>query len=169
MRVFVLASVLVMPLALMAKDAPQPEPLVVKDIPAFIDYQLALREKLEANVRSFHLKDSARRDLYRAQDKMLQMLRGKNTVEDLNPYERVEVFNLQNEVASILQDAEEDRPICERTSRVGSHLAQVDCRTKHERELDRAISRQELLFPRTCDVSTPQAALPAMYPCGHAN
>ena len=152
MRAFLIAVALSVPsAAALAKDKPS-EPVVIKDIPTFVEHQLALRADLDGGNKKFaHIRASSRRDLYRAQDRMLEILKDKQTIDDLNADERVRVYNLENEIASILTDSEGDRPICEREPRVGTHFKQVDCRTKHERDLDRSVTRQELLFPVTCD------------------
>ena len=151
LRTIMFVVALSVPFAADAGEKPA-EAVVVKDIPMFVEHQLALRADLEGDSKKFaHIKASSKRDLYRSQDRMLEILKGKQTIDDLNADERVTVYNLENEIAAILKDADDDRPICERTARVGSHFKDVDCRTKHERDLDRSVARQELLFPRTCD------------------
>ena len=154
LRAFLIALVLGVPFAAAAKDAP-PEPVVVKDVAVFVEHQMALRADLEGNSKKFsHIKDSSKRELYRAQDKMLDMLKGKKTIDDLSEYEKVEVYNLQEEIASILVGAEDDRQVCERSDRMGSHFKDVKCMSKRDRDRARDDYRDLLLFPHTCSGGT---------------
>ena len=150
LRAFLLALALSIPFATVAKDQP-PEPVVVKDIPTFVEHQMALRADLEGGGKKFaHIKDSSKRELYRAQDRMLDILKGKRTIDDLNEFERVEVYNLQEEIGSILEGAEGDRQVCERSDRMGSHFKEVKCMSKRDRDRARDDYRDLLLFPKTC-------------------
>ena len=77
-------------------------------------------------------------------DRMDRMLGDRQSAE-LTEREKVEVFNLQDQVNQILLAAEEDsRRICRRERPTGSHRSQTVCRTVAERKRMQEESQEHL-------------------------
>ncbi|NLG58656.1 MAG: hypothetical protein GX538_00635 [Gammaproteobacteria bacterium] len=67
------------------------------------------------------------------------------SVEALTDAQKVELFNAQERINTILTGAREDsRQVCERRQVTGSHRKQVTCTTVAERRRQRESSQQEL-------------------------
>ena len=132
----------------------QPAPVVIKDISKFVAHQQALREDMQNGRKFAHVDAESKRHLYAAQDQLFGVLKNKKSIDELNNDELVLVYNAENEIASILQNAEYDRPICERSERLGSHFNQTNCMSKRQRENQRTDTRDRLLAPSTCQDKT---------------
>jgi hypothetical protein len=142
LRALILALAFSLPIAAVAND--NPPAVVIKDIPKFIKHQEALRADMENSKKFAHVDAASKRQLYAAQDQMFGVLKGKSSVEQLDADELVMVYNAQNEIAAILQNAEDDRPICERAEGVGSHFHTTTCTSKRQREANRGAARDML-------------------------
>lgn len=96
------------------------------------------RAAIEAEIRDGHDYAEITSDqLQKARGLMDRMegLLGGHQPTELTERERVELFNLQDEVNQILLAAEEDsRRICRREKPTGSHRSQTVCRTVAERK-----------------------------------
>ena len=124
-------------------------PLKAVDIPAFLAHQEQLRDDL-AGAKFAHLDNQSKDRIRAAQDALFEVLAGKRTVDELDDGERRRVFDAQNEIAAVLDDAEADRPICANAPRLGSRLHNVECWSKRERELERSNRNLELLRNQPC-------------------
>jgi len=127
-----------------AKDASK-----AMSIPAFLAHQEQLRDEL-ATSKFAHLDNQSRQRIVSAQDVLFAVLPGKRTVDELNDDQRLQVFNAQNEIAAVLDDAELDRPICANSPRLGSHMHNIDCWSKRERDTERENRHLELLRNQPC-------------------
>jgi hypothetical protein len=131
LRTISLAAALVVVLglsfALAAEDTPPPK---VEDIVA---QQTQLRAQVAAKRGAFKsMHDGDRDRLMKQQDRLLQLLQGRRSIDELRTEERVEVFNHLQSVNAVVAKAEDDREVCERTRLVGSHRYQVVCMTAKE-------------------------------------
>lgn len=152
LRALLLAFALTASFAAAATDTPaaSPAPVVIKDIPKFIAHQQALREDMQNGKKFSHVDAESKRHLYAAQDQLFGVLKNKKSIDELNNEELVSVYNAENEIAAILQNAEYDRPICERSERLGSHFNETKCLSKRQREQLRQETRTRMLDPQTC-------------------
>lgn len=149
LRAFALALVFALSAPFAAAASDTPPPVVIKDIPKFLKHQEALRDDMEKK-KFAHVDAESKRHLFAAQDQLFNVLRGKTSIDQLNNDELVLVYNAQNEIAAILQNAEDDRPICERSERLGSHFNTTNCMSKRQREAQRQETKLRLQDPSTC-------------------
>ncbi|AVP98738.1 hypothetical protein C7S18_16760 [Ahniella affigens] len=68
---------------------------------------------------------------------MASLLNGVASVEDLNPTDKVRLFNAQERVNSLLLQHDNERLFCEKTRVTGSHRPRTVCMTYAEREAAR--------------------------------
>jgi hypothetical protein len=102
----------------------------VKDIVA---QQTALRAQAVAKRGAFKDMHAGDRDrLINKQDKLLQLLDGRQSIGELRAEQRVDAFNYLQEINAAVTKAEDDRQICERSRLVGSNRFQVVCMTAKE-------------------------------------
>ncbi|GAB3342367.1 hypothetical protein GCM10027359_22390 [Marilutibacter aestuarii] len=80
------------------------------------------------------LSASARAEVVAALDAMQGLLAESGTIEAMPPAQRVELFNAQEKVNTLLtQAAEDSRRVCKRERRVGSNFVVSTCQTVAER------------------------------------
>ena len=127
-----------------AKDAAN-----AMNIPAFLAHQAQLRDDL-ASTKFSNMDNESKQRILTAQDVLFEVLPGKRSIDELSDEERLRVFDAQNVIAAVLDDAEADRPICENTPRLGSHLHNVECWSKRERDMERSNRKLELLRNQPC-------------------
>ena len=126
------------------------KPTDAMNIPQFLAHQEQLRDDVERSTKFAHLDNESKRRLFGSQDVLFTVLRDKSSIDELSDDERLEVFNAQNVIAAVLSDAEEDRPLCKNAPRLGSHMRNLDCWSKRERELQRGVVQNELRRTRVC-------------------
>jgi hypothetical protein len=120
------------------------------NISQFLAHQERLREDLAESSKFAHLDNQSKQRIYDSQDVLFALLRDRNSIGELSDDERLQVFNAQNVIAAVLDDAEADRPICVQAPRLGSHLHNIDCWSKREREAQRDSARHKLIETRPC-------------------
>lgn len=118
--------------------------LLMADVPAFLAYQQALREDIEAGAVG-PIRPLQRRSLYAAQDRLAYLLAGVRSVEELTDDQRVSVYNAQSVVAAIVADLPGRQEICVREKPLGSHRIVVSCHTENERNAAKVRSRMLLM------------------------
>lgn len=123
-----------------AKDNAQPD--VVKDVPTFLHKQAELRDAIQHSKKYAHVKPDAKRKIFAAQDRLETLLKGHQSVDELDKDAKIEVFNAQTEIVAQLDGAEADRVICTNEAKTGSHLSNVVCTTKRERDEQREVVRR---------------------------
>lgn len=100
----------------------------------YADMPLVKREKIAAN-----------------QDRLFALLEGTVDTSELDPADRTEAFNLQQAIAAAINDREDERIVCERIKRTGSHRVTRVCKSvaqmRAEREAARASMENQ---PRNC-------------------
>jgi hypothetical protein len=125
-------------------------PNAAMNIPQFLAHQERLRQDLQESSKFAHLDNQSKQRIYDSQEVLFTLLRDKNSIGELSDDERLQVFNAQNVIAAVLDDAEADRPICVQAPRLGSHLHNIDCWSKREREAQRDSARHKLIETRPC-------------------
>lgn len=72
---------------------------------------------------------SDRKKLVEKQDAVLAMIEGKQTVDQLDPPVRMDVFNRLEEIRALVEQAEDSRMVCEYEKRIGTNMKTRVCRT----------------------------------------
>jgi hypothetical protein len=80
--------------------------------------------------------------LARARATIGDLLRDVSSPRDLNPQQRIELYNAHEEIASILQHQDKNRVVCTRERKTGSRLNVTECLTVGEREERARISAE---------------------------
>jgi len=105
---------------------------------AIIEQQQLVRRELVETPGSFPgLSSTERAEMLDRQSRLLTLLEGKTSTDELGEEERIEVFNSLEWIKSRLADAREERLICRRERMVGSQRITRVCRTVAERAAER--------------------------------
>lgn len=116
-----------------------------------VDQQTQLRADVLAKKGAFKdLTQIERDELTKKQDRILQLLEGRDDVSQLRAEERVELFNHLEWVSAVVRNAEEDRKVCERSRTVGSNRFQVVCMTAKEYREHKERARQSMRTTFKC-------------------
>ena len=128
----------------------QAQPIVVKDVAKFLDYQRDLRGDMQRGSKFKHVDGSSKRRVFAAQDQLFALLQGKNSIDELKDDQRVAVYNAQAEITAVLTDAELDRPVCKREKPIGSNMMKTVCITKRDRQEIQERQKSNGLRTRAC-------------------
>lgn len=97
-----------------------------------------IRQEVIAKTGRYRDMDQPMRDrLLREQDKVLALLEGKASSKELTGPDQLVLFNSLEQISAIVNKAEDERMICERTRRVGSHRTENICKTVAQRRAER--------------------------------
>lgn len=112
--------------------------------------------KLQVDVRAGkgafkEMSEADRSALLAKQDRLQSLLQGKQRAEDLNPDDRLEVFNILEQIKSAVAQAEDDRKVCNRTKQVGSNRPQVVCMTAKQARERREKAQGTAQDKRSCN------------------
>lgn len=138
--VAVLAAMLVSAAA-MAND----QILVNTDARAIITQQQEIREEAVArNGRYRDMDERARRSLLAEQDKVLELLEGKERSTELSQIDQTILFNSLEKISAMVNQAEDERMVCRRERTTGSHRVQNVCKTVAQLRAEREQSQSAL-------------------------
>jgi hypothetical protein len=133
-------------LALASAD---PQQLTIRDI---LTQQTQLRAQVVAGKGAFKdMSKAERAALVERQDRVLQMLGGLQTLEDMAPDQRTIVFNDLEWIKATVTQAEDDRMVCEHTRIAGSNRVQSVCMTAKQQRENREGSQDSLRRTFKCD------------------
>lgn len=118
--------------------------LLLADVPAFLEYQRALRADVESG-KVGPLRGLQKRALYAAQDQLEFLLADVRQVDELSASERVKVYNAQSTVAAIVADVPGRNEVCVREKPLGSNRLVVSCYTQNERRAAKLRSQMLLM------------------------
>ena len=127
------------------------QPIVVKDVAKFLDYQRDLRVDMQGKSKFKHVDESSKRRLFAAQDTLFAVLKDKQSINELDDEQRIAVYNAQAEITAVLTDAELDRPVCKREKPIGSNMMKTICITKRESREMQERQKANGLRTRACD------------------
>ena len=132
LKLIALSAALVMT-SMVAMASADPQQLTIRDIVA---QQTQLRAQVSAGKGAFKdLNKSERQALVERQDRVLQMLGGAETLDDMPPDKRTVVFNDLEWIKAAVTKAEDERMVCEYIRSVGSNRMTSVCMTaKAQRE-----------------------------------
>ena len=134
-------------LAVMA--AADPQQLTIRDI---VTQQTQLRAQVNAGKGAFRdLSKPERQALVERQDRVLQMLGGAQTLEEMPPDQRAVVFNELEWIKAAVTTAEDERMVCEYTRVVGSNRPTSVCMTAKAQREYREAAQNSLRVQKKCD------------------
>jgi hypothetical protein len=129
--------------------AADPQQLTIRDI---VTQQTQLRSQVTAGKGAFKdMSKAERQALAERQDRVLQMLGGSQTLDEMPPDQRTLVFNDLEWIKAAVTKAEDERLICEYTRTVGSNRMTSVCMTAKEQREYREGSQKSLRTPFKCD------------------
>lgn len=126
-----------------------PQQLTIRDI---VTQQTQLRAQVVAGKGAF--KDMEKRDraaLIERQDRVLAMLGGAQTLDEMPPDQRTEVFNDLEWIKAAISKAEDERMVCEYTRSVGSNRMTSICMTAKQQRENRNGAQESLRRAYKCD------------------
>jgi hypothetical protein len=149
-RLAVLAVLLGMTsLAVMA--AVDPQQLTIRDI---VTQQTQLRAQVTAGKGAFKdMSKAERAALAERQDRVLQMLGGSQSLEEMQPDQRTAVFNDLEWIKAAVSKAEDERKVCEYTRAVGSNRMTSVCMTAKAQRENREATQQGLRNRYSCNLN----------------
>ncbi len=150
-RMFCCTLILVPLLAfsMLALASADPQQLTIRDI---LTQQTQLRAQVVAGKGAFKdMSKAERAALVERQDRVLQMLGGLQTLDEMAPDQRTIVFNDLEWIKAAVTKAEDDRMICEYTRIAGSNRMQSVCMTAKQRREHREGSEDSLRRTFKCD------------------
>ncbi|RPE76997.1 hypothetical protein EDC50_2250 [Vulcaniibacterium tengchongense] len=108
------------------------------DSEAILAQQRQIRAEAMAGKGRFKDLDPARRsELFAQQDEVTRLLTGTSRTSELSETDRIAVFNALEAVEAIVNQAEDERMVCERHKPVGSNRLQTVCKTVAQRRAER--------------------------------
>jgi len=127
-----------------------PKPTVIRDVGDWVGHQRDVRAEFETAKRWAHVKPRDKERLYAAQDQAFALLDGRASVDELSTDQKLELYNAQGVIASVLTEAELDREVCKRETLVGSHRSGLVCMTVREKRRIQEMDHDMLMAPRNC-------------------
>lgn len=124
---------------------------LANDIPKNLDAQaiLAQQQQIRAEVEKrggrFKDMDAAKREeLFARQGKVASLLADKKATTDLPEQDQIVVFNELEAIEGIVNNAEDERMVCERVKPVGSNRPKTVCMTVAERRAEREVADKQM-------------------------
>jgi hypothetical protein len=129
-----------------------PQQLTIRDI---VTQQTQLRAQVAAGKGAF--KDMAqpeRAALIERQDRVLSTLGGAQTLDEMPPHRRTEVFNDLEWIKAAITKAEDERMVCEYTRIAGSNRMKSVCMTAKQQREHQERARASLNRGQMCGESS---------------
>lgn len=113
--------------------------------------QRQIREEVDSATGKYsRFRPEASAKLERAQHTIFELLGADADVSALDKDHKVELFNAVEVVRAVISDNDDDRLVCERERRLGSHMRQTQCATVAERRELREGARDFKGKPGVC-------------------
>lgn len=90
-------------------------------------------EAIKRTGRYKDMKEATRHTLFAQQDVVTNLLQGKRYTTDLPEHDQIAVFNALESIEAIINNAEDQRMVCERHKPTGSHRTKTLCMTVAQR------------------------------------
>lgn len=152
--VLLLAAGPVLALSEPPADAAPPPMLPDSGLQSFPAARDRILADLDARDVYVHIRESERREVLKALERMDALLAGANDLADLTPEQRTALLNDQERVNTLLTQAwEQGQLICKRDRTVGTRFKATQCKARHEWDMERetaqmSIKRIQRLEPR---------------------
>lgn len=105
------------------------------EIRAAVEARAGLYKDLPSNTRS---------ELLAKQSLLFRLMEGKQSTNDLSEEQRMEVFNTLEWIEAAVNNAEDERLICERRQILGSTRKERVCKTAAQLRAEREATREQL-------------------------
>ena len=134
-------------------------PAIAADTPSLdLDAVRAQQAEIRAGARAAsgiyeNLPEAKRNELVSRQDRMLAMIQGKQTADDLSESEKLELFNTLEWIEATVNRAEDSRMVCEVRKIIGSNRRERVCRTAAQIRAEREFAREQLERGGMCEVN----------------
>lgn len=109
-----------------------------------------LKDDLDAGKRYKHADDETLEQLRSLDEELLAMVEPHASFDELDDAEREQLIAAQDALKRLLDEVDQDRPICRPERKTGSNVRQVVCRSKREESMLRESSQKYLSKPRGC-------------------
>ena len=107
--------------------------------------QAEIRDSVESRKAPYDgLSDAQRSELLSKQSRMLNMLDGKRSTDDLNEQQKTEVFNTLEWIKSVANNSGDERMVCERRTVLGSNRKERVCNTAAQWSEEREASQRAM-------------------------
>ena len=107
--------------------------------------QAEIRDDVEARKAPYDdLSASDRNELLQKQSRMLNMLDGKHSTDELNEQQKTEVFNTLEWIKSVANNSGDERMVCERRAVLGSNRKERVCKTAAQWSEEREAARRAM-------------------------
>lgn len=117
--------------ALLAKANARAEQ--ISDVDSFLsEIELALNMASRGEYGSLKRGDLSR--MRQAQAEMITLLKGHERATELEPADRIAVYNAQELITATIRSDDKNRKICKRAPTTGSRLSKTECLTVRQRE-----------------------------------
>lgn len=115
------------------------------DLDAIRTQQAEIRAGANAGTGLYKdMSESTRLQLLSRQERMLSIIRGKASADQLTEDQRMEVFNELEWIEATINDAEDERMVCERRKKLGSNRRERVCMTVAQQRELRERAREDL-------------------------
>ena len=101
---------------------------------AFSEIATTVRKEMDGGGRFEYLKPQERTQVDQGLDQMTALFDKYGSVSAMNEQAKIELFNTQEKVNSVLTLRDRDRVICKKEAPVGSHIPIVQCHTYGQAE-----------------------------------
>lgn len=143
MRSFVLCAGVFLMLGQAASASDHPN----LDARAIIAQQDSIRAEVRAGAGRYKGLEADKRDgLFARQDRVMRLLEGKTNTTELSEADQIAVFNDLEGISAIINNAEDDRMICERSKPVGSNRPKTVCLTVQQRREAREAAASQVNY-----------------------
>lgn len=147
-RLLLIALMFCVALPVHARGVPTPKNDSVESFLAFHD-DVARRASTASEFKALSRTD--REQLSEAQADIRTTLAGKQSMSELDDEEKVRVFNAHETVVAVVNKAADERMVCIRKKRIGSHRHELECRTVAQRRAERESIRNASLTTGACN------------------
>ena len=116
----------------------------VEDINDVSDFLEEVDQTL-LNARDGHYGSITRQNfdkLILSRNTMVRLLKGQKQATDLDPEQRIEVYNAQETMQAVIRNRPDDRVVCEHIVVHGSRFTKYECLSVYEREWRAKIERE---------------------------
>lgn len=143
MRLFIAAVLLVGSFGALAADGEDRRPLALS---AIAEQQNQIRAEVVAGEGRYRDMSPAKREaLLARQSRLLAMISGRTSTDDLSERQRIEAFNTLEWIQATINNEDDERLICRREKTIGSNRTTRVCRTAADerRYLEEARERMQ--------------------------
>ena len=113
--------------------------------------QAEIRAGVEARTGVYKdMSSGTRSELLTKQAQMMRTIEGKNSTDDLNPEQKTEVFNTLEWIEATVNNAEDERIVCERRAVLGSNRKERVCKTVAQLRQEREAARNQMDHGGVC-------------------